>query len=57
MAIIINDFEVVVEPPKQAGGAPTQQAQPNKQSPRPSTRDLQALLAWQKQRQQRVQAH
>lgn len=57
MAIIINDFEIVVEPPKQADTGATQTTQQGKQVPRLSPLDMQRLQAWQKQRQQRVQAH
>ena len=57
MAVIINEFEIVVEPSNQAESEPAHQQQQVVPAPRLSPRDLQLLLSYHQQRKQRVSAH
>ena len=57
MAVIINEFEIVVETPKQAEVEQATQASLANQPQRLSPRDLQDLLRYCQQREQRVAAH
>ena len=58
MAVVINEFEVVVEPPP--GTAPPAETAPRdgeQPPPGPTPHDIARLLARQDERQARVRAH
>ncbi len=57
MAVIINEFEIVVESPKQAEAQQDTDTPLANQPPRLSPRDLQVLMRYCQQREQRVVAH
>lgn len=55
MAIIINEFEIVVETPQPA--ATDAENTPQQAAPSLSPRDIDILLSYQHQRNQRVEAY
>lgn len=57
MSVIINDFEVVVEPPETPQEATPEAAEPPAPAPGLSPVDLEDALERQAQRQERLRAH
>jgi hypothetical protein len=55
VAVVISDFEVVVEPPGET--APPADAGPDSERPVMAPRELELLLEWQAERAARVRAH
>ncbi len=57
MSVIINDFEVVVEPPQPAVSGDSAETQSPPPQPTLTPQKIQHIRRWQHLRHQRVQAH
>ncbi len=57
MAVVINEFEVVVEPPPGTTPPPEPAARDGEPPPGPTPHDIARLLARQEERLARVRAH
>lgn len=55
MSVVINDFEVVAEPPPDSGNAPAEGAPAA--SPGPTPQDIRDIVRQQAERMARVRAH